>query len=162
MKPDAAISINIRLMEEDDLEAVHALDLRSFASPWTLATYRNELESEVSDCWVAVDEDKIVGMIAAWLLVDEIHIATIAVDENYRRAGIARKLLCKVFHKLADEGALVATLEVRTSNQAAQGLYRHFGFEVVGERRKYYRDNKEDALIMTVAPLAKALPKCKV
>ena len=89
-------------------------------------------------------------MTVAWLLVDEAHIATIAVDKDYQRVGIASKLICTALTELVNKGAILATLEVRESNQAAQALYQQFGFQAVGRRKAYYKDNHEDAILMTL------------
>jgi ribosomal-protein-alanine N-acetyltransferase len=83
------------------------------------------------------------------VIVDEAHIGSLAVHPDYRRLGIARALLVRSLAAAAGRGATQATLEVRRSNLAAQALYRRFGFEVVGMRPRYYRDNQEDALLMT-------------
>jgi ribosomal-protein-alanine N-acetyltransferase len=72
------------------------------------------------------------------------------VHPEYRRRGIARRLLAETLIAMSEKGARSATLEVRRSNLAAQDLYRKFGFKVVGLRPRYYRDNNEDALLMTL------------
>jgi ribosomal-protein-alanine N-acetyltransferase len=88
-----------------------------------------------------------------WLIIDEAHIATLAVHPELRRQRIARKLMCVALTEAAQAGAISALLEVRAGNAAAQNLYRDFGFEVVGRRPHYYRDNQEDALLLTLANL---------
>ena len=147
--------LTLRYMTTADVDAVHALDSRSFSLPWPRRSFVFEItENKASHCWVAeLDEDGekyIIGVIVCWLLVDEIHIATIAVDPNYRRKGIATAMLLFAITKLAAKGAKQATLEVRQSNFAAQSMYRKFGFVVVGQRRAYYKDTGEDALLMTL------------
>jgi len=151
--------ILIRKMVAEDIEQVHALDQRSFPTPWPLESFRHELEqNKAAHMWVAEEvkeslEKKVIGSIVVWLLVDEAHIATLAVDELYRRRGIASQLIFSVLSHLVGKGATVATLEVRESNQAAQGLYRGFGFQPVGRRKAYYRDSGEDAIIMALHDL---------
>lgn len=147
--------ILIRKMTIGDIDQVHALELRSFPTPWLKKSFQYELEeNNAAHLWVAehiIDdgEKKIIGMTIAWLLVDEAHIATIAVDKDYQRRGIASKLIYTALIDLAKKGAIIATLEVRESNQAAQALYQQFGFQAVGRRKAYYRDNHEDAILMT-------------
>lgn len=141
----------IRRMRLEDVEQVHAIDVLSFSMPWTERSYRFELtENPSSHLWVAELNGRVVAMIAYWLIVDEAHIGTIAVHPEYRRRGIARRLLAETLIAMSEKGARSATLEVRRSNLAAQDLYRKFGFKVVGLRPRYYRDNNEDALLMTL------------
>ena len=93
---------------------------------------------------------EIVGMIVVWLIIDEAHIATLAVHPDHRGQGIGRRLLFTALNDCVGWGAHSATLEVRQGNLAAQTLYKDFGFEIVGRRPHYYIDNNEDALIMTL------------
>ena len=87
------------------------------------------------------------------LIVDEAHVATVATDPEYRRQGIAKRLLAHALRQIMREGARSSFLEVRESNLAAQEMYRKFGYEVTGRRRHYYRDNDEDALLMSLEDL---------
>ncbi|MBI4760828.1 MAG: ribosomal protein S18-alanine N-acetyltransferase [Chloroflexota bacterium] len=145
------MNLNIRRMTLDDLPAVVALDQMSFSLPWPERSFRFELtDNTASRCWVAEADGEIVGMLVAWLLVDEAHIATLAVHPAYRRRGIARKLLSHALRSMAKEGAVSSFLEVRESNIAAQELYRQFGYEAVGRRKRYYKDTNEDAILMTL------------
>jgi ribosomal-protein-alanine N-acetyltransferase len=89
-------------------------------------------------------------MIDVWLILDQAHIATLAVHPDYRGKGIAADLLIKVLVEAVNRGARRAMLEVRASNQIAQSLYKDYGFEIVNRRRRYYRDNDEDALLMNL------------
>jgi len=150
------VSINIRPMLANDLERVHDIDCLSFSVPWPPSSYRFELfENPASRLWVAEahmpdGKTDVVGMIVVWLIVDEAHIATLAVHPEYRGRSIGRKLLYVAVRECIAWGARMATLEVRESNIAAQALYRDFGFDLVGRRPHYYIDNNEDALIMTL------------
>jgi ribosomal-protein-alanine N-acetyltransferase len=146
----------IRLMELGDIDQVVVIDHNSFSLPWPASAFRYELlENPSSLLWVAetlggVIDRQVVGMIVVWYVVDEAHIATLAVDKPYRNQGIAKELLKTALRETIRRGFYIATLEVRAHNLAAQNLYRRFGFEIVGSRPRYYRDNLEDALIMTV------------
>lgn len=145
------MKINIRRMTLEDLPAVVALDQMSFSLPWPERSFRFELtDNPASRCWVAEADGRIAGMIVAWLLVDEAHIATLATHPDHRRQGIARELLSHALRCMAEEGAVSSLLEVRESNAAAQELYRQFGYEAVGRRRRYYKDTDEDAILMTL------------
>jgi [ribosomal protein S18]-alanine N-acetyltransferase len=145
------MSIEIRRMTLDDVPAVVELDSLSFSLPWPERSFRFELtDNPASRCWVMEMDAKVVGMIVAWMLVDEAHIATIATHPNHRRQGIARKLLTYALRYMSKEGAVSSFLEVRESNTAAQEMYRKFGYEVSGRRKKYYKDTDEDAILMTL------------
>ena len=143
--------MNIRRMTLEDLEQVVAIDKASFSLPWPERSFRFEItDNPASRAWVAELDGKVVGAIVAWLLVDEAHIATIATHPDFRRQGIASQLLTHALRMMMNEGALTSVLEVRESNAAAQEMYRKFGFEESGRRPRYYRDNSEDAILMTL------------
>ena len=155
-------AISIRPMKSEDLAQVQTIDRLSFSMPWPSSAYEYELyENPLSLLWVAEahmpeGEDIVVGMVVVWLIVDEAHIATIAVLPEYRGQGIARCLLVTALQAVIRRNFRIATLEVRSGNLAAQNLYSRFGFATVGFRPQYYRDNNEDALIMTVYNLDQA------
>jgi [ribosomal protein S18]-alanine N-acetyltransferase len=149
----------IRSMKADDIEEVLAIDRLSFPTPWPRSAYLHELtKNQAARLWVAeVDEAagerQIVAMIVLWMILDEAHIATIAVHPNFRRELIGSRLLVFALKQAIQEGARQATLEVRAGNQVAQSLYRNFGFTVVRRRPRYYRDNNEDALLMSLSDM---------
>ncbi len=95
----------------------------------------------------------IIGIAGFWLMADEIHISTIAVYPAWRGLGLGEWLLLHLFEAGLALGGIIATLEVRPSNQVALALYQKYGFEQVGRRRHYYSDNNEDALILTTPAL---------
>ena len=145
------MSMEIRRMTLDDIPAVIELDSLSFTLPWPERSFRFELtDNPASRCWVVEQDGKVLGMIVAWMLVDEAHIATIATHPEYRRHGIARKLLMYALRYMSKEGAVTSFLEVRESNSAAQEMYRKVGYEEVGRRKRYYKDTNEDAILMTL------------
>jgi [ribosomal protein S18]-alanine N-acetyltransferase len=143
-------------MEERDIEQVVAIDQLSFANPWTAQSYHYELVTHrASHFWVLLApapeaERYVVGYAGFWLIVDEAHIGTLAVHPLWRRRGLGEKLLVTLLRQARELGAVLATLEVRAGNQAAQQLYRRHGFAEVGRRKRYYQDNGEDALLLTV------------
>jgi ribosomal-protein-alanine N-acetyltransferase len=145
------MNLFIRRMTLEDIPAVVELDQISFSLPWPERSFRFELtDNPASRCWVAVADGHVVGMIVTWIFVDEAHIATIATHPAYRRQGIARKLLTYTLESALREGAQSSFLEVRESNLAAQEMYRKFGYVEVGRRKRYYRDNNEDAILMNL------------
>ena len=153
------LRFRIRPMTLEDVEEVFRVDQLSFSLPWTERSYRFELTQNPSSMqWVAdaLGADgarRVVGMVVLWLIVDEIHIGTIAVHPDYRHKGIGRRLLGQALLSGSERGATQSTLEVRRSNLTAQALYRQFGFTTAGMRPRYYRDNGEDALILTLENL---------
>jgi [ribosomal protein S18]-alanine N-acetyltransferase len=154
--------IQFRRMASGDVEQVHALDKMSFAMPWSERSYRYEVsQNQNAILWVAevVSDDEvapetspvtIVGMIVVWFVVDEAHIGTIAVHPDYQRCGIGRRLLAASLLESQKLGGVSALLEVRSSNLAAQNLYKEFGFVEAGVRSHYYQDNGEDALLLNL------------
>ena len=150
------MNLLIRRMTLDDLPTVVALDQLSFSLPWPERSFRFEVaDNAASRCWVAEVDGRVVAMLVGWLLVDEIHIATIATHPDYRRQGIGRKLLSYALSRALEEGAQSSFLEVRESNLAAQEMYRQFGYQATGRRKRYYRDNDEDAILMTLESLSR-------
>ncbi|HET7009796.1 MAG TPA: ribosomal protein S18-alanine N-acetyltransferase [Anaerolineales bacterium] len=154
----SANGVLIRPMTMADIAEVVAIDRLSFPVPWPERSYQYELsENPAAHLLVAEIQDspraRLVGYIGLWLLVDEAHISTIAVHPAERGQGIGEALLVAGLAWATKRGADMATLEVRASNAGAQALYRKHGFETVGRRPGYYKDNHEDAVLMTLAPL---------
>ena len=141
----------IRRMTLADVPAVHEIDLLSFSLPWPERSFRFELtENQVSRGWVTEVDGKIAAMLVLWFIVDEAHIATIAVHPDFRRQGIGEQILLHALRAARAEGAQRTFLEVRAGNAAAQAMYRKYGFTVAGVRRGYYKDNNEDAFLMNL------------
>jgi ribosomal-protein-alanine N-acetyltransferase len=154
----AAMITRIRTMTEADLGDVLAIERASFSSPWTEAMFLAELrENPFARFLVAMLDDAIIGYVGGWVIVDELHLLTLAVFPEYRRLGVARRLLERLFES-GDSRIAKAGLEVRRSNRAAIAVYERFGFRSVGVRRGYYADPPEDAIVMewASAPMARA------
>ena len=150
------MNLLIRRMTLDDLPTVVELDKISFSLPWPEKSFRFEITDNLaSRCWVAEIDGRVVAMLVGWLLVDDIHIATIATHPDFRRQGIGRKLLSHALSRAVEEGARSSFLEVRDSNLAAQEMYHQFGYEPTGRRKRYYKDNDEDAILMTLETLSR-------
>jgi len=158
LRPDAS-HIRLRCMRDGDIPQVAALDRLSFADPWPQGSFEYELKANnYSLCLVAEDPDvadgeNIVGALVIWLIVDEAHIATIAIHPNYRHRGIGRRLLAEGLLQAAERGAVKSLLEVRSGNAEALHLYYGFGFRAVGLRPNYYQSEQEDALLLNLDPL---------
>jgi ribosomal-protein-alanine N-acetyltransferase len=148
------MSLVVRRMTVEDVPTVHEIDVLSFTLPWPERSLRFEVtDNPASRCWVAELDERVVGMLVLWMIVDEAHIASLATHPEFRRQGIAKRLLVVALEKAYAEGARSALLEVRAGNEAAQNMYKRFGFEEVGRRERYYKDNNEDAILMTLKRL---------
>jgi ribosomal-protein-alanine N-acetyltransferase len=150
--------ILIRKMNFNDLPVVLKIDRMSFPMPWPERSYRYELtKNPASNLLVAeidgVSPNEVIGFVGCWLIADEVHISTIAVHPFYRRQGVGEKLLLTVLDWAVDQGAKIATLEVRISNQIAIDLYKKQGFIIERKKTGYYRDNNEDAYQMILEGL---------
>ena len=148
----------VRHLTLDDLAAALEIDRRSFALPWTESSFRFEITENPSSRPLLLEifengDWQPAGVMVSWVILDEAHIGTIAVDPAYRRRGLGEVLLNYALDVLAGEGVQQVFLEVRAGNQPAQNLYLKFGFVVDGVRRRYYKDNGEDALLMRLANL---------
>lgn len=152
------MSVTIRKMTTADIGAVALIDQMSFSLPWPESSYRFEVgDNRAAQCLVAETVDRrIAAMIVSWLVVDELHIATFATHPDFRRQGVGSLLLQASLEQAARLGARRAFLEVREGNAAAQDLYRKFGFRVTGRRPHYYRDDGEDAILMSLDQLEPA------
>jgi [ribosomal protein S18]-alanine N-acetyltransferase len=138
----------VRAMHFTDLEAVAAIERRTFSLPWSLAIFSGQLARETGIALVCEVGGRIAGYIIADMFVDVWHLMNIAVDEPFRRQHIAAELIEAYFAITELSGHRGHTLEVRVSNAAGIQLYRSFGFVTTGVRPGYYSDDREDAVIM--------------
>ncbi|NLY21421.1 MAG: ribosomal protein S18-alanine N-acetyltransferase [Tissierellia bacterium] len=140
---------NLRHANLDDVDEIYEIEEESFDSPWSRKTINDEIETNVFGDYLVVEEDgKIIGYFGMWLIMDEAHITNIAVRKSHRGKGIG-SLLMEYGISYAEEKQLFGmTLEVRTTNAEAIGLYEKYGFQIEGIRPKYYQDTNEDAYIM--------------
>jgi [ribosomal protein S18]-alanine N-acetyltransferase len=142
-------------MRREDIEAVHEIERLSFTTPWPAYAFEQELAANRMARYLVVRvAEQPVAFAGLWLMADEAHITTFAVHPEWRRHGIAQRLMVALLELSLEIGAQRMTLEVRLGNLAAQSLYRRFGFVEVGRRPRYYTDDGEDALIMTTPELA--------
>ena len=134
-----------------DAPIVVAIDKACFREPTV------NLEGELKHPWSYVflgrpsDDDGARGFLLAWLVSDELHVLTVATLPEFRRRGLARALLAHAIDFARGRGARTVLLEVRRSNLAALHLYTAFGFVTARIRPRYYADNQEDAIEMTLA-----------
>lgn len=140
----------IREMTAADAGALARLDCECFSVPWSEKSFSDEAENEIARYFVAVSDGEIIGYAGYWQVGGEGDITNIAVAEKMRRRGIASALLQRLIACAREEAVSLLTLEVRRGNTAARSLYARFSFEEMGERRNYYINPREDALIMTL------------
>ena len=141
--------IEIISMQKEHLDDVYKIEENAFSIPWS----KKELEKDaflnkLSIYLVALYNNEIVGYVGMWHVVNEGHITNIAVKNEYRNQGIGDKLIKELINIAKEKEMIGITLEVRMNNLSAQKLYSKNGFKVEGIRKNYYKDTREDAIIM--------------
>ena len=136
------------LMNESHVAAVAELEKRCFSDPWSVNSISSELTNQLSLWVVAMDGERLVGYVGSQSVLGWADMMNIAVDPDYRRLGIGRRLVEELEARLKENKVTCLTLEVRASNEGAIALYDQLGFVSVGRRPNYYRNPKEDALIL--------------
>lgn len=135
-------------MNYTDLDEIEEIEKLCFSIPWPKQAFAKELLNDLAYYQVAVMNNKVVGYMGMWKIIDEGHITNVAVRPEYRDKGIATKLISKMIDVCVSSEINSMTLEVRESNKIAINLYVKFGFYPVGKRPKYYQKPLEDAIIM--------------
>jgi ribosomal-protein-alanine N-acetyltransferase len=147
------VNVELRRLAQHDLDTVEEIERVSYPTPWSRAMFAAELEKPSSLAIGAYHESgELVGYAIVSRYVDAWHVMNIAVIPEFRRRGIGRSLLERMFEITSADPRRGYTLEVRVSNTDAIRLYERLGFEARGIRRGYYTDNREDALIMWREP----------
>ena len=138
-----------------EIERIAALQSETFTNPWSVDSLRWEIaNTDVARLYVMRIDDELVGFCACWVILDELHINSLAIAGQWRRRGLATRLLRDVCRDAVGAGATQATLEVRRSNAAALALYERLGFVSEGVRADYYQAPREDALVLWCRNLA--------
>jgi len=149
--PIDASQISIRPLGIKDLDNVLEVEELSFKYPWSREAYRYEFDENIlSRYWGCFYENRLIAFAGYWLIMDEGHIANVAVHPLFRRQGVGELLMYYVMNACLMEGGEKMTLEVRAGNAAGQRLYKKMGFKAAGLRKGYYSDSNEDAVIMWV------------
>lgn len=138
----------IRPATVEDLEAIDAIETVSNSSPWTRAAFVVEMEREVSRVEVVTVDRVVAGFIVHWLVAGEGHILNVAVSPEFRGQGLGVALVEYVLQAARLAEGTYVMLEVREGNAPARGLYARMGFKRIAERKTYYRDNGETALVL--------------
>lgn len=169
-------TVTLRPMRLSDISQVTVLDRLCFPTPWPASSYRFELTQSTNSSMFVLslpesdsgpnsrslrawlnqlhlfpsNGSRLLGYSGFWFLVDEAHISTIGVHPDWRGHHLGELLMFAMLRESIRMGASRTTLEVRVSNSVALNLYNKYGFEIVGRRKGYYRDNREDAWMMAV------------
>ena len=138
----------ISKMQQHHIVQIAELEKLCFNDPWSENSIASELNNRLS-CWlVAIENDVVVGYVGSQTVLGETDMMNIAVHPDHRGKGIAITLINTLITELSRQGSHSLMLEVRASNEPAKNLYGKLGFEPVGVRKNYYRNPKEDALIL--------------
>ena len=138
----------ITAMTHSHVPQIAELEKLCFSDPWSQNSIASEIGNRLS-CWlVALDADTVIGYVGSQTVLGETDMMNIAVHPDHRNRGIAVALIKSLIQRLEEQGSHSLMLEVRASNTPAKNLYAQMGFEAVGVRKNYYRNPKEDALIL--------------
>ena len=140
--------MTINPMKEDHVAQVAALERQCFADPWSEGSIASELDNPLSLWLVAEQDGAVCGYVGSQTVLDETDMMNIAVHPDCRRQGIATALIEELVARLKERGSHILRLEVRESNTPAIALYNSMGFTQLGIRKNYYRNPKENALIL--------------
>lgn len=135
-------------MNKHHVTQVAILEKLCFSDPWSENSVASELSNPLSLWLVAETDGKVCAYVGSQTVMDETDMMNIAVHPDFRRKGIAAALIAELIDQLKMRGSRVLRLEVRKSNAPAIALYRSLGFQELGVRKNYYRNPKEDALIL--------------
>ena len=135
-------------MNESHVAQVAALEKLCFSDPWSENSIASELENPLSLWLIAEEDGAVCGYVGSQTVLDETDMMNIAVHPDCRRKGIAAALITELVSRLKARGSRVLRLEVRESNFSAIALYEALGFTQLGLRKNYYRNPKENALIL--------------
>lgn len=146
------MEIEISKLTHDDLDGIFEVEKDAFPIPWPISSFEEELNNILATYLVAKSEDKVIGYIGMWFVMDECHITNIAVHSEYRKRGIATRLINEMLKLCEEHETTYIMLEVRASNLPAQKLYSKFGFSDEIIRKGYYKNpdgTREDAIVMS-------------
>jgi len=147
-------SVRIRPATLDDLDAVLRLEKLCFLSPWPRGDIARDFRRPGSHYVMAqVVDGTVVGYGVVWFVFDRGHVASVAVDPEFRRQGVGTRLMFALLDACLARGVDTVSLEYRESNASAAELYETLGFEHEGVRRAYYADTGEDAIAAVLPSL---------
>jgi ribosomal-protein-alanine N-acetyltransferase len=147
-RKEPAPHLQFMRIKHQHIDAIYEIEQEAYPEPWTRNMFRQEVQSPLSYFYVAFLGDEIVGYVGFWRALDEAHITSVTVRQEYRGRGFGKILVEYIIAVARELGLLSATLEVRASNHVAQHLYTKMGFHQIGRRTRYYSKTGEDALVM--------------
>ena len=136
------------LMNESHVESIAQLEKSCFSDPWSSNSIASELKNSLSLWVVAVEDEQLAGYVGSQSVLGWADMMNLAVAPEFRRRGVAERLIGELISRLQENEVTCLTLEVRASNSPAISLYEKIGFTCVGRRPNYYHNPKEDALIL--------------
>lgn len=141
-----------RPMQEEDLDAVMAIEPKIYSHPWSRGNFADSLKSGYS-CWVAELDGELIGYGALMVVLDEAHLLNLSIAKAYQGRGFGRALLDHFIEVARRHGGQMMFLEVRPSNKSAISLYESMGFNEFSVRKGYYpaENGREDAILMGLA-----------
>ena len=140
--------MRIEIMKPEHVSQIAFLETLCFHDPWSEKSIAEELGNDLALWLVAVEEDSVVGYVGSQTVLGWTDMMNVAVHPDHRRKGIGEALILHLMEMLREKSCECLTLEVRASNCGAISLYEKLGFGEVGRRKNYYRNPKEDALIL--------------
>ena len=149
----------------NNLDELVALEEACFSDPWSRKSFEAELGGNQFSRVLLISDfngemkTQAIGYICVWLVFEEIRFMNLAVHPKFRRQGLAKQLICKALTLGLEADCYRGMLEVRQTNSGARNLYESFNFKTYGIRKSYYTNPTEDAILMSLEPLAARLKK---
>jgi ribosomal-protein-alanine N-acetyltransferase len=141
-------NLRFEKLSEQHLPSVMVIEKESNPAPWSIDSFRNEINNPQSVFFVVFQGSAMVGFGGIWTVIDEAHVTTVAVATEQRRQGIGWWLMVRLLEEAKEMGMESSTLEVRAGNESAIKLYEKLGYTTVARRKRYYPNDREDALVM--------------
>ena len=148
-------------LESSHIAQILEIENRIHGAPWSEKSFRNELNHPQGVFLVAIADGRVAGYGGFWMVVDEAHITTVAVDPDLQGKGLGKRLMLELLDRAKARKMTCSTLEVRASNDRAIGLYQKLGYVTTACRKAYYPDNREDAIVMWLHDLQSWEPPAK-
>jgi len=146
-----AVEVELSRMRRRHLRRVLSIESKVYPRPWSTSLFLSELSQRTTRTYiVARNEGEVVGYAGMMFTGREAHVTNIAVDPEFHGCKVGTRLLLYLVTEAIARGAEILSLEVRVSNNVAQGMYEKFGFAAVSVRKGYYIETNEDALVMAV------------
>lgn len=148
---EGQLDVELTRMRRRHLRKILQIEASVYPRPWSAALFLSEMAQKSARTYlVARHRGEVMGYAGMMFAPDEAHVTNIAVDPEYHGRKVGSRLLLALITEAMARGRSTISLEVRVSNAGAQEMYRKFGFSIVGVRKGYYVETREDALVMVV------------